>query len=466
MTDHIFTRDLGALCIRTFKTSGSPENLKRLTGGASMETWQFDFAGRPLILRRSFEAGETDVRVAGLSVADEASLIGHAAGHGVTVPKVHAQLQDSDGLGAGFVMDRIKGEALPHKLLRDETYAPALGTFVDDCARELAAIHAAPLPPGLNGLKTLPSEARVALLAQVYAEAGCVNPVFSYALKWLSENLPESHRSTLVHGDFRMGNLLLNQSGLAAVLDWELAHIGDPHYDLGYLCAPCWRFGHYDRPVGGVGQINSLISAYEDASGMTVDRDAVQFWMVFSSLWWAVTCLGMVGTWRRGEVRSLERAVIGTRVSENEIDLLLMLERAAGLDGAAEIEPPQDQPPEMTGETNASELATALAEWVQSDVIPGAEERALFQARVARNALGIVERKARLGPAAEAEAAARLHTLALNETELCEGLARGHITLSTKGVLDHLRRTALARVEIDQPRYAGLAAAKTRWLKP
>ena len=118
---------------------------------------------------------------------------------------------------------------------------------------------------------------------------------------------------------------MVDQHGLAAVLDWELAHIGDPMEDLGWLCVKAWRFGSA-LPAGGVGTYEQLIAAYEEASGLTLDPDVVRWWEVLGTLKWGIMCIGQATAHTSGVARSHELAAIGRRVCENEHDLFLALE--------------------------------------------------------------------------------------------------------------------------------------------
>ena len=127
-----------------------------------------------------------------------------------------------------------------------------------------------------------------------------------------------------MHGDFRNGNLLVDARGLQLVLDWELTHLGDPMEDLGWLCVKAWRFGE-PLEVGGVGTIDELVAAYEEAGGQTVDRDALHWWLVQKTLQWGIGCMGQANVHLSGMVRSHELAAIGRRVAEQEWDLIELL---------------------------------------------------------------------------------------------------------------------------------------------
>jgi aminoglycoside phosphotransferase (APT) family kinase protein len=153
---------------------------------------------------------------------------------------------------------------------------------------------------------------------------GQPHPTFELALRWLEERRPPPAATALVHGDFRHGNLIVGPDGVRAVIDWELAHLGDPMEDLGWLCVKAWRFG-VDRPVGGFGDYEELFASYQEASGRPVDPDVVRWWEVMGTLKWGIMCIAQAFTHLSGTVRSVELAAIGRRVCENEWDLLGMI---------------------------------------------------------------------------------------------------------------------------------------------
>jgi aminoglycoside phosphotransferase (APT) family kinase protein len=165
----------------------------------------------------------------------------------------------------------------------------------------------------------------IAELDRDYRSFQWPRPVFELALRWLRDRDPgPAPEATLVHGDFRHGNLIIGPEGLRAVLDWELAHTGDPMEDLGWICVNSWRFGEIDKPVGGFGTREELFAGYE-AAGRRVDAERVKFWEVMGTLRWGVMCCGMMQRFRSGPEHSIERAMIGRRSSETEIDLLRLL---------------------------------------------------------------------------------------------------------------------------------------------
>ena len=301
---------------------------KRLSGGASQETWSFDIAhpGGTIgaILRRAPPGyGAAPGRAAGLDA--EAVLMQLAYDAGVPSPKVLHVLQAADELGTGFIMQRVAGETIPRKILRDEEFASARPKLARQCGEILAGIHGLPAS-GLPQLRRMDAATEVAELQQEIDNFGWPRPVFELALRWLSDHDPgPSERVTLVHGDFRHGNLMIGNDGVRAVLDWELAHLGDPMEDLGWICVNSWRFGGIDKPVGGFGTYDDLFAGYEAASGIKVDPARVKFWEVMGTLRWGVMCVGMMQRFRMGPDHSMERAMIGRRSSETEIDLLRLL---------------------------------------------------------------------------------------------------------------------------------------------
>jgi aminoglycoside phosphotransferase (APT) family kinase protein len=307
--------------------------LVRLSGGASQETWSFDIVrargNLGAILRRAPTGyGAAPTRAAGLNV--EAGLMRCAHDAGVPSPRVLHVLEPRDDLGTGFIMDRVEGETIPRKILRDEKFAGVRPKLARQLGGILAAIHGLPLAQ-LPELRRVTSTGEIAELKRDHRGFDWPRPVFEVALRWLRDHDPDpSEQVTLVHGDFRHGNLIIGADGVRAVLDWELAHLGDPMEDLGWVCVNSWRFGQIDRPVGGFGSREELFAGYEAAQGRRVDPQRVMFWEVMGTLRWGVMCCGMMQRFRTGPEHSVERAMIGRRASETEIDLLRLLAPRGG----------------------------------------------------------------------------------------------------------------------------------------
>ena len=300
---------------------------KKLSGGASQETWSFEIVHASgnlgAILRRAPKGyGAAPTRAAGLGA--EARLMQLAYEAGVPSPRVLHVLTPQDELGSGFIMARVEGETIARKILRDAEFAAVRPRLARQLGRIAATIHGLPRDT-LPELRRLTATDEIAELTRDYRSLNWPKPVFELALRWLIRNDPgPPAQETLVHGDFRHGNLIIGGDGVRAVLDWELAHLGDPMEDLGWICVNSWRFGEIDKPVGGFGSREELFAGYE-STGRRVDADRVKFYEVMGTLRWGVMCGGMMQRFRLGPDHSMERAMIGRRASETEIDLLRLL---------------------------------------------------------------------------------------------------------------------------------------------
>jgi aminoglycoside phosphotransferase (APT) family kinase protein len=317
-----------ARCVPAFMPGAtSVVGAAKLSGGASQETWRFDIVhpDGPVgaILRRAPKGyGAAPGRAAGL--ANEATLMRLAYEAGVPSPRVLHVLNPADDLGTGFIMQRIEGETIARKILRDAEFAEARPRLARQLGGIAAGIHGVARDK-LPELRVMTSRSEIAELARDYRSFDWPRPVFELVLRWLSDHDPgPSEDVTLVHGDFRHGNLIIGADGVRAVLDWELAHLGDPMEDLGWICVNSWRFGEIDKPVGGFGAREDLFAGYE-AAGRKADPDRVMFWEVMGTLRWGVMCCGMMQRFRASPDHSTERAMIGRRASETEIDLLRLL---------------------------------------------------------------------------------------------------------------------------------------------
>jgi aminoglycoside phosphotransferase (APT) family kinase protein len=294
--------------------------LTRLSGGASRETWALTAKDasreRSLILQR--QRGAQPER----PMDREAAVLTAAHNAGVPSPQVVAASSNDERLGGGFlVVTRVDGETIARRIQRDDTYSKARKALPADFGRALARLHAVD-PATVEGLEEVDQLDRY---RQVLHEVGAPHPAFELAIRWLDANRPpRGSRTTIVHGDFRLGNVIVNETGLAAVIDWELAHLGDPMEDLGWLCVKAWRFGSRP-PVAGIGDYRELFDAYEMASGRTVDPDVVHWWEMLGTLKWGIMCIMQATAHFTGLERSHELAAIGRRVCENEFDLLQML---------------------------------------------------------------------------------------------------------------------------------------------
>lgn len=319
---------LQAAVTRALKDVASIANLKRLSGGASQETWSFDGVSpagtQGLILRRAPGGRVVPRSSTAVPLATEAKIIRLAAAAGVPVPPVPYVLEDRDNLGPGYVMGRVEGETIARKILRDAEFADARPRLARQCGRILAAIHAIDTAT-LGELNKVPAQTQLDQYRAIYDTYDYPHPVFEVAFKWLEERMPDAPPLTLVHGDFRNGNLMIGPDGVRAVLDWELVHIGDPAEDLGWICVNSWRFGETHKVVGGFGDVADLLAGYAEAGGKGMSAERVKFWEIFGTMKWGIMCMTMYQAFATGADRSVERATIGRRSSETEIDLVNLL---------------------------------------------------------------------------------------------------------------------------------------------
>lgn len=329
MTDQTdFANHLAAAIKRAIPGATSIAALKRLSGGASQETWSLDAVApsgtTPLILRRSPGGKRVERSEVAPSLETEAKAIRLAAQKGVPVPPVPYVLEESDQLGPGYFMGRVEGETIARKILRDPEFADARPKLARQCGNILARVHAID-PAQIPELKPTDATSEIKQYRDLYDSYNHPHPVFEIAFKWLEDRLPDKPNLTLIHGDFRNGNLMIGPDGVRAVLDWEIVHIGDPAADLGWLCVNSWRFGESQNVVGGFGSVDDLLAGYAEAGGKGMTAERVRFWEIFGTLKWGIMCMSMYQAFAKATDRTVERAAIGRRSSETEIDLVNLL---------------------------------------------------------------------------------------------------------------------------------------------
>ncbi|MCB0978851.1 MAG: phosphotransferase family protein [Acidimicrobiales bacterium] len=408
------------------------EGLTLLTGGASRETWSFDAVDRdgertPLILQRNRGGGS----LGDTSFAVEDCLLAAAWSAGVPIPEVVVDATGSAALGQARITRRIDGESLGKKIVRGDRFASARKLLPTQMGAALAAIHKIPL----DDLDGLPEVDVISQIRFGLDGLSVVSPAFELALQWLEDNRCASARRTVVHGDFRIGNLLVDDSGLVAVLDWELAHIGDPIEDLGWLCVRAWRFGG-DGVVGGIGDLEDLLRSYREASGEEVSEEQVRWWIVAGTLRWGMICALQASRHLGGHVKSVELATIGRRIAENEHDTLDLLGIPAHPDG-------QPLPVVDHGASSALALVAAVREQLADRVMPKLSGGDAYTVRVAANALAMVERELSAAPPPPID---------VDEIELARRI-RGGERISESDVAA-VRAAVEARLAVANPRWS------------
>ncbi|MCB2194076.1 MAG: phosphotransferase family protein [Deltaproteobacteria bacterium] len=305
------------------------QGLTKLPGGAVKEI----FSCQVILPEQTIDAVLRVERSAplpvALSLAQEFKVMDVAWRAGVPVPK--PLWYSADALaGPCCLMERVYGQALPSKILYKDSFKKARERLPDQMAKALAAIHAIPVEPELPAFMPDRGVAgEVDFYEKAYSDYSLdPHPTLELTLRWLRQNPPPERPKRLVHGDFRMGNLICDESGLQKVLDWELAHLGDPMEDFGWPMVMAWRFGKNHLPLAGLCQREEFFKAYENAGGETVDPAAVHFWEVFGNLKWAVITILQAAPFLNGTSNSIELASLGRKTVEVERQLIALLEDA------------------------------------------------------------------------------------------------------------------------------------------
>ena len=325
-----------------FGRSVAVSDLKLLAGGASRNIYGFtahvdgEMAPRALVARSDAAPG----RIRGTGV-DEFALVAAVAEAGARVPRVYCRgCAGGEGGTDFYVMDRLSGEAIARKLHREDRYVETRERLPEDLARSLARIHSIdPDDPRLGSLRSESAAGKgdgdfaareIARYRELLAHAGAGHPfpLLALAARWLEQSRPACARQTVVHGDFRVGNVMFDERGLTGVLDWELAHLGDPLEDLGWLAVRAWRFGRDDLAIGGLCSRERFWELYERESGRPVDPAAARYWEIFGNWKWAIICVMQGASHKAGARPDVELAAIGRRVAEVEWEILDLLEEA------------------------------------------------------------------------------------------------------------------------------------------
>lgn len=459
--------------------------LQRLSGGASMETWSFDWQCKDqrqaLIARLKPMASNTvatdssPVEMGQIPLQLEAQLLAVLSESDVKAPQHICDLPASDGIAEGYVMSREQGEALPAKILAQEQYAAARDNLAFECGQQLAMIHQIPVAKLPEGLSTLSTSQRLDNFQQLSDRFGNLSPVHQLAINWLREHQPEQHASCLLHGDFRNGNLLVNLDGLSSILDWELAHIGHPEEDLGYLCANVWRFGRADKPVGGFGDYQQLLDGYQSISGWSPERRTLKYWELFAALSWGMVCLVMEDVYHRGIDPSLERLAIGRRVSESEVDIMLLLDELQAYQsvnvGIDNIETSkrvdEDTKVDNTEFGSATSLLNGVTNYLKDELIPKLDPYTAYTTRVAINSLKIAARDFQSGDKiAELDeriaAHLQLPVSARPTPAICLAM-RETADFTDTELVSMLKQRCLLALQVNNPKYWGYQEALAKW---
>ncbi len=289
-----------------------------LAGGASQEAWAVDADGEPLLVRR---AAVGVIHRHTLSLADEYAVLQVAHEAGVKVPRPYGYVPDLDGREA-FVMERLAGETIGRRIVQRPELAAAREALPTQLADELAAIHAIPLErvPFLE-------RAQLERLVEELDEVGEPHPAIELALWWLREHRPPPRSAAFAHGDYRIGNVVVDERGLVGVLDGEFAHVDDPVRDLAWPLVRAWRFAVPERRLGGIGPAEPYVERYSELTGLDVGPDELAYWELAGNVAWATGCLTQAQRHLRGQDRSVELAILGRLGAEVEYEICNLLEK-------------------------------------------------------------------------------------------------------------------------------------------
>ncbi len=316
------------LCERLAVLLDAPVELigaRMLAGGASKEAWAVDVTagGEPLELLVRRAAGGVIHESATLPLEQEYGVIEAAFAAGVRVPRPYGYLGELDGREA-FATERVAGETIGRRIVTRPELADARHALPLELAEEIAKVHA--IAP--ETLPFLHTSDEIARNENELDSVGEPHPAIELGLRWLCENRPEPLGPVVLHGDFRIGNVVVSERGFEYLLDWEFAHIGDPREDVAWPIVRAWRFGADDLHLGGVGATEPYLERYCELTGREIHVDELFWWEVLGNVKWAVGALTQSRRHLSGQERSVELAVLGRLAAEMEYELLDLLARA------------------------------------------------------------------------------------------------------------------------------------------
>jgi aminoglycoside phosphotransferase (APT) family kinase protein len=260
--------------------------------------------------------------------ANEFAVLELLRSQGVSVPKLIASCTDQVVLGAPFTLFETVayGATFGQQVVNDVLLGGDRRALTNQLGRQLARIHR--IEPPNAGLSffmpadSSPSAAQIANIRRNLDRLLLGRPAIEWGLRWAELNAPIPGRTSLVHGDYRTGNYLVDQSGLVAIVNWQFAGWGDPWSDLGCFCAECWRFGQTHLEAGGIGTREDFYQGYHEESGFAVDDRAVRYWEVIALIRRAVSVLEEGERNRASFKPSLEAALADRLASELELAIV------------------------------------------------------------------------------------------------------------------------------------------------
>jgi aminoglycoside phosphotransferase (APT) family kinase protein len=298
---------LGAYLSRVSGKAVAVENLARISGGASRETYRYDAvcdgAREGFILRRDPPGSliETDRRAEFLAIRS-------FAGKGVAAPE--AMVLETEGRELErpfFIMRRVEGGAAGSPFAADP-FGPHARAIGEQFFSILGRIAAQPMQ-GLPILEAAAAPARDACWRReldywagvIEADEQHPQPIVRAAIRRLRRTPPPpAQRVSVVHGDYRNGNFLHDGAGtILAVLDWEMAHLGDPLEDLGWAMDPLWS-SPADPRISGMVTRDEALNIWRAVSGLEADPEALAWWSLFASVKAQAIWISSAKAWRDG----------------------------------------------------------------------------------------------------------------------------------------------------------------------
>jgi len=299
--------------------------MEKLSGGAIQENWHLQTDQGDYVLRTDAPSSLSTSH----SRPEEFAILKVAFEAGVMAPKPVLQCQDPSIIGAPFyLMEKAEGIAQGRKITRDANLPQIGRAIAQDLGHELAKLHKiTPPEPSLPFLDIPenPAQRRIDGYRADLDNLPDGHPVIEFALNWLEDHQPKSQIIRLCHTDYRTGNYMIHQGRLTAILDWEFASWSDPHEDLGWLCARCWRFGNDHLKVGGISDLEPFLNGYNSHADAPIDPSQIPYWQIMAEVRWAVIALQQAERCHAGET-TLELALTGPLAAEMEFNMLNLIE--------------------------------------------------------------------------------------------------------------------------------------------